>query len=365
MQKIVVLFVCIVLTGLLPAQRNEDPHPYSIVTKGYYGFIIPHRKGVESLINRHVNMFELSFDRQTLGNYSWEAEYNEPNIGLSYLFADLGNPKELGYITGIYPYIDLPLIKRKLQFLIRLGLGVGYVSRPFNLETNHKNIFIGSYINGLANITGNVKIPVCKRLYFLSGLSFTHLSNGAYKMPNLGLNIASMYTGISYYIGNNDCIPGNAECIIPNKKYQIMLFGSTGSKQNPPVGQIQYRAYSFMSKLLWKVNAKSQVGIGIDGFYNTSLYPIIEKRTGRVASATDVMQWGANLHYGLNIGRLTTFLEFGGYIYSPQRIQGLFYHRIGLNYFMTERVIANLSLKTHFSRADYIELGIGYKLFSF
>jgi hypothetical protein len=41
-------------------------------------------------------------------------------------------------------------------------------------------------------------------------------------------------------------------------------------------------------------------------------------------------------------------------------VNGALYHRFGLRYSFARSLYAQLTLKTHFAKADYGEIGIGY-----
>ena len=40
---------------------------------------------------------------------------------------------------------------------------------------------------------------------------------------------------------------------------------------------------------------------------------------------------------------------------------GMFFNRIGLRYMLSKHPIANVTLLTHFAKADYFEWGMGYE----
>ena len=52
----------------------------------------------------------------------------------------------------------------------------------------------------------------------------------------------------------------------------------------------------------------------------------------------------------------------GAYIRDYYKPEDPVYHRIGMRYQFTNGLVANFTLKTHFGRADYLELGLGYTL---
>ncbi len=75
----------------------------------------------------------------------------------------------------------------------------------------------------------------------------------------------------------------------------------------------------------------------------------------------DILQAGAKVSYSFNMHRLSLPIDFGYYFYKKQHVNGMFFHRIGLRYMVTKHVIANMTLLTHWAKADYFEWGLGYE----
>ena len=67
------------------------------------------------------------------------------------------------------------------------------------------------------------------------------------------------------------------------------------------------------------------------------------------------------MFYQFNMHRLMVPIEFGFYAYSKNKSVGFMYHRIGLRYQVSKHLLFNLTLKTHFAVAEYIEWGLGWK----
>ena len=85
-----------------------------------------------------------------MGNKKWQQSYNYPKTGFSAVAINLGNEKELGMGLGIFPFIELPINQRKINWRFKIGYGLGYIEKPFDRKTNYKNVAIGSqslYLN--------------------------------------------------------------------------------------------------------------------------------------------------------------------------------------------------------------------------
>ena len=95
---------------------------------------------------------------------------------------------------------------------------------------------------------------------------------------------------------------------------------------------------------------------------------------------------GASFRHELLVGRLTTGFHFGLYLYNPvknlepyeeakngtlnkpliykyniEKEDGWFYTKAVLKYALDEHFLLSLGLKTHLQKAEFIDVGIGYK----
>ncbi|MFQ5334464.1 MAG: acyloxyacyl hydrolase, partial [Flavobacteriales bacterium] len=185
------------------ASGQDTVGQFALKPTAFYGFIAPHSTGMKNLIRAHVPAFELALELPATGRKDWEILYRYPSWGLSWYYADLRNPEETGIATGLYPFVNFPLIRRsRFLFQYRLGWGMAYLSKRFERVENHKNIVIGSHINAIIGMRLETAWQLSGRLYAHTNLALTHFSNGAYKMPNLGFNILAAGAGFSCRFGD-------------------------------------------------------------------------------------------------------------------------------------------------------------------
>jgi hypothetical protein len=57
---------------------------------------------------------------------------------------------------------------------------------------------------------------------------------------------------------------------------------------------------------------------------------------------------------------LSFLFQAGVYPYTRYKDDGIIYSRLGLRYLFGKHILANITLKTHFAKADNIEFGLGY-----
>ena len=90
-------------------------------------------------------------------------------------------------------------------------------------------------------------------------------------------------------------------------------------------------------------------------------FQLLERRKEILYHALDIIQSGIRIGYQIHIEELVVSLNLGVYILDSYRGDGFMYHRVSTRYYFTKHWGANLSLKTHFFKADFIELGAAYR----
>ncbi len=358
---LVFLLGCIQISTSSIAQEGKN-YSFNIEPKVHYGFIIPHRTGIKNLIKGHVKGFELNYDIPTFGEKKWQQLYHYPTWGFSFYFADLANPLQLGFATGIFPYINFSTIKKDIFNLnFHLGWGVGYISKPFNRIENYKNIIIGSKINAIISLGCEAEWKLTNRISASSGISLTHFSNGAFTIPNLGINIPTANAGLSCYFGKVGKSLIIDSVTAKNGKKEISYFAAGGLRAVYPLGSTEkYAAFSMGITFALLSSVKNQFLVGYDLFYNTAHYDYFKRAKIILKNQFENLQPGISLFYAARISRISIITGMGYYIYSKYKQDGPVYHRIGMRYQVTENIFANVTLKTHFFKADFSEWGIGY-----
>lgn len=351
---LLILFLFLFVNGF----TQEEP---SISLKGtfHHGAILPHRQEVNEIVEDQTQAYEFSFYKSTVGKKEWQQLYHYPKLGFSALAINLGNERELGMGYGFFPFIEIPINKRKISWQLKMGYGIGYVEKPFDGETNYKNVAIGSHYNSLiyANTYWSVKLSDAFRTTV--GLSIIHFSNASFSRPNLGINIVSLNTGLLYSFGKQKEYIVNEIEDRPHKWSKKIMVGF-GIKERPPVEGPKYFVSSYSINFIKTRSEKNSYGFGADVFYNTSLSDLIFLETGEEADGLDNFRFGLVGIYSFDFGRISLLLEMGGYVYSKYKKNGNIYNRIGTRFNINDKLFLNVGIKTHFVVADFAEFGIGY-----
>lgn len=360
-KKLLLSFVLLKSFSLV--SQTKEPKDFMITTNAHAGYIISHRNNMTHLIKGHVGAAEINFVYRTNGSKPWHQLYKYPELGIGFMHFWLGNPEQLGTLEALYPYSDFRLTKINPVFSLnmRVGVGLAYLMKPFNIETNHKNNAIGSHLNGFVNLRLNAVFRLSNKLKLNTGFGMSHASNGAMKTPNLGLNIPTAHLGLSYVLGNNqwtcrkDSVP---PCV---KTWRVSVIAAFGVKElEVPTGS-KYLAYGLQLNAYKPLNYKNRIGGGIEAAYNDATKAVWEDDGVFNYEFKDIVQVGAKVGYEYRIHKLSLPIEFGYYLYKKQSYNGKIFHRIGMRYNINKHLIANLSLFTHWAKADYFEWGLGYE----
>ncbi len=364
----VFLFVLSASFSLNVQAQEETKQNYfdhaSIVTRLHYGFLLAHRERVEHLV-RHTSGFEISLSRQMTGEKEWQQFYKYPQTGFSYIFLDFDEPEILGNAHALVAFVNFPFVRTTMfQFSMRMSGGLGYLTRKFQRVENYKNDVIGSSINAAIQFNFETRYTISQHLFFNFNVGLTHFSNGSFRTPNLGINNPSVNGGFTYQLhppvefistGHTDVV----------KKMQVDILYAAGIKEiYPPTGK-KYFAHTLSSTVMKPVSHKVRLGAGLDVFYDLSLIRAFRNSDEVVPNDFKIVRSGIHFDEELMIEKLSILFQMGAYWLDQFKEDGHFYHRIGFKYLLNEHLFANLTLKSHFARADYVECGIGWKIGKF
>ena len=326
-------------------------------------FIIAHTPAVKHLAVSHPAGVELNLQRQTNGSEPWHAWYRYPRIGLALVYYNYHNPV-LDRSYAATAYINKSLFRTPRQELnFRLGTGVAYFTNPFDLETNHKNSIVSSRLNATMQMRFEYDVSVAEHLGLLVGLGLNHYSNGATTKPNFGINLPTVYLGINYHQQRPfvPAVPAPDDMPTDVGHDFFNLSTSVGFKQRSPVDLQKYLVQSVSVLGGRRISRKSNVLVGLEGFYDRSLIPQLRDTARTTDKLPDVKKASVLLGHELLFGRLALVTHLGFYFYNPYKSNAFYYERLGLKYHFTNRVFGAVDLKVHRGAADVLEFKAGIK----
>jgi len=103
-------------------------------------------------------------------------------------------------------------------------------------------------------------------------------------------------------------------------------------------------------------------GISVDYMYDASTIKHFKDDSIRFGSRLKASKFGPTLVGELTLNRLSSFVNFGIYLYNHDKQNTLLYQRIGLRYRISKSFYSQIALKTHMNVADYIEFVVAIRL---
>ncbi len=373
------LFLAAMILGLgscvkSVAQDLEDRHQspaytYTIGANAFSGFIMKHDDRIGHLIQAHPVGFELFINQNTYGKKQWQKLYNYPDIGFSVAYFDF-RVKELGKMIATTAYLDFYLKRgRKSEVLLKIGTGLGFSTNPYDRETNNKNNVIGSAVSFTMQGRLGYNFKLNDRLKLTSALTLSHFSNGAFKLPNKGINIVSGNLGFSYLLTKNPVPDFRKRSINDDnsakseKKLHYTFSVFSGVREIIPIGG---KKYPFINTVFYadkKLNQKSALLLGADFFHSWAVKQ--EIKTARElpeGDTPDFKRVGLTIGHELFVSKISLLTQLGVYVYKPFKSGQPIYQRYGLKYYFNKRLFSGLFLKAHYGVAENVEWGLGIRI---
>lgn len=320
------------------------------------GFLVAHRSIMGHVATQHAYATEISYYFRSKGVRFWDDDYNYPRYGISGFIGSVGNNELLGRYFGAYGFISIPLIHTKsYEFCGRLGTGLGFAPKVYDNVTNNLSIGTSTHVNALVSLSLENRYQFGPHaINFI--VDMTHFSNGATKVPNLGLNVPYISLGYGYKV-NEVKTKTNSEMKAFAQRWEFGAMGLASVKEVYPVGGKKFPIFGLnaVARRYFKPTVGAE--LSFDLMYKGSLRTYAPDVP---MTDSELLQVGAFAGYLLPFDQFHIVVGMGYYIRDKFKFQEPFYHRIGLRYVFDNGLNVNLVLKSHWARADYIEYGIGY-----
>lgn len=321
------------------------------------GLLIAHRGLMNHIPEAHAFGTELTFYYQTNGKSEYHRLLNYPKYGVSVIGTTVGNERIIGNLFGAYAFGDFPLIKGKKDELAgTFGAGICYVTRIYDPVKNPKDVAVSTHLNALIDLNLKYRHYFKNNWNIVMGLHLTHASNGASRVPNLGLNMVFSSIGFGYQFKNVE-FKTKEHRIELDKKWKFGLQGIVSFKEDYPIGGKLYPVGNLSFIVTKRFTNLSGIELYADGFYKTTAFGSVRRAE---MTPWNIIQAGIFGGYNLYINKLRVLVGLGAYVYDKFLFDGRFYARLGFKYQATKHVHINLGLKSHWAKADYVEYGIGY-----
>lgn len=358
-------FLLLVFFGFSAFAQETEVKPYSLDANFFYGTILQHNKDIAHLITGHPTGVILSYNRMTYGFNDWEARYNYPDYGFSFIAQDQKN-ENLGQNFGLYGHFNFYALNRRL--MLRIGQGIAATTKPFDLDDNFRNNAYGSTLLSSTFIMLNYKQPnIIDRIGLQTGISLIHYSNANVKSPNASTNSFTFNLGLNYQLDEEelpDYIPNEKSRYTEPFAFNLVLRSGINESDYVGLGQKPFLVVStFIDK---RITHKSSLQAGADLFLSPFLKDEIELESialpqYNTSGDEDWRRVGVFIGHELHFNKNAFVSQFGYYAYYDYDFEGRVYFRGGLKRYFSKHVFGAITLKSHGAKAEAVEFGIGIR----
>lgn len=256
----------------------------------------------------------------------------------------------LGYGIGSFfffePFLDYG---GRVKVSFKLGMGISYLSNPYNEETNAANLTYSTYFSFPLFVGGTVyyMIKECTALKFT--VSFQHISNGGLKQPNLGINYPVLSVGVERAL-NSYQSPSTPPGLQNYEKERRWEFGVGYAIKD--VEGMDHKVGIWLLNLLYS-HQVSRVNAIIGNWFS--------EHDNRVMAGNFIDKWRSSLLVGNEflLGRINFSQQLGIYVFRPLETSSLLLQYYSLQYKISDTLFFGVGLKAHGQVADYLGLRLG------
>ena len=342
------LLFCILFCLSVRASFSQDLNSRNEWAAGFgFGGILAHNGLVRHLAQSHPFQLNLEF----LQSRQFENHLLPNRHGIALHYLDYRSER-LGKSLAALVFTE-PAISRHISF--RIGSGIAWNSRPFQVPDNPANNMLGSAFSGA--MQGRIMLNRdLKSLRLKLGIGITHFSNGAFSLPNMGINHFYLYSSLGWLrASSRPAGPDNFT------QQQGLIFGISGSAsltERYPLTGKKYPVWQLQLRAGFRNRKKSTFTAGLDVMYNSALASRIREFPQEGSS---VLMTGIPLGHSWQVHPSWSILtEAGIYLVRRNRLYPAIYQRYGFRHHFKNGLAAGLLLKTHAARAECLEFNLSY-----
>ena len=321
-------------------------------TAASYGSIIAHSPDLVPISQTNPRGLSAAFQVMNLNKDSWETCNCFYYLGLNFSYHNFESPDILGSAFSLSGTFE-PTLWQKGQwtFSLNAGIGVSYLNRVYDSQTNPKNRFFSVPISFLLSVSPTMEYRLSPKWSGQFFLTYNHISNGGQRQPNKGMNYPMVGIGLNHYLSSPD-LPRHSSVAFSRSWEYYAEAGYTSksaewANERKPV-------ISFTVGSSRPISTFNALGGGLELSRDHSL-PAEGSAWGMLTPAPFIAH-----HFVF--GRIDFSQRFAFYTFKPSFYDNRhFYQRYVLQYRIWDHIKAGVGLKSHGHVAENIDLRIGWR----
>lgn len=368
-EKYLFLLVALVPAVCVYAQASDKLAGYGVEVNAVLGKVIKHNY-IFPPLPKSSYAIDVCILKRTNGKKAWQTQRNFPLVGLGVTYTSYGIDSIYGKCIGVYPVWEIPIVRgEQLEWTCRFGYGIGYITKRYQRypTDNTINNLIGSRLNNFTMFTTQLRYKLSHKVHVHAGFNFSHVSNGSFRLPNLGINMYGGHVGVRYFPVTDDPQKTSTQVqSLPNKFGGQIRVGMGFVEYNNSDGPL-YPVYATTALGYWRYRGKNKVLFGIDYNYYTSVYSLL--RNNEIDAGKERAQsWEGVIFVGHEflIGKVGVIAQLGIPFKHTKFNEDKTVQKLGYSYYLLQQeqgVIRNIALncfiKSNNLEASNLEFGFG------
>ena len=264
----------------------------------------------------------INYQWQTTGAKLWHRSYAFPVVGLSFYYNSLGNDSILGHSLGLCPNMIIKIRgQKRWGAFVKVATGFAFFNKPYNRETNPKNLIIGSKITNMTQLSFNTFIKVTPKITLNAGYSIFHFSSGHMSIPNYGYNDLAWNVGLQFKPYNRIMVKPPKDSITQkqilfNTRFSLGYHELSGTVS--PSGGPLYPIYSFSTYVSKRIGTVNNFRLGLSAKYFSGYHDFMLSE-GYFTGNENAKSWVLSVLFGdeWQIGHIGFLLEPSLKFYNP------------------------------------------------
>lgn len=321
-------------------------------------------------LNGTVYGFDFGISKQVNGRKEWQRVLGNPTFGLNVLTFLMNKPDTYGFNISVLPWIQVPIVRyHNGEINAKIGIGFAYANKQFNIETNFDNRSVSLPINFAIDFGFVLNQKISKKIDFNAALGYYHLSNGSFKVPNGGIHVYFLKTGLTYFLKEApNSFTKKSELKLKNKSVYYSAYFSLAYRE---IGIFslskQFPVFTGHHVLYKPINKIYNIGIGLDFFYDASNAWRLNKNL-MISNIKEVekLLFAVGICNEFTFGKLALPFELFTYLNILNEIENRNYLRFGLTYYAYKKVYFGCYFKGNIKEnklidSDFMEFALGYR----
>jgi hypothetical protein len=349
----------------LHAQEGWD----GIITVGQ---VMKHTDRILADVTENSYGIQLNYARRFSGNKTWHHWQNFPEYGISFNAVNFGDHPIFGWTAGLYPFLGKQIkLSNRAAISLRMGMGIGFVSKKYDRQTNPTNNVISTHWNNMSGVAANFQFALSEHWQLNTGVYGIHLSNGGTILPNLGINYVAVQLGIRWQ-PNGSWFPQEALDMpmyyTPPKWGYNLAFGGAMRQAGNTVNGPLFMVYNFTGSGYGRLSNTSLLHLGLH-IERNDLVKFFMEYTGFTDADGNALQYSHRMMifpaYEVFFGNFSFTAEAGTYLQGLEFAPEILYFRLHCRYYFARipalhmRTYAGIALKTHFATAEFFSIQFG------